>query len=120
MFTPPRVHLILAQSVAGALPFEKLCTKIDCSDKDTKVCPHSLVIDGKPIWRYTDFLDMFSQKHELLNPCLSHIAIGEQKGGLLGYLIFFAEKCGFHEEASNLMSGTACMNPVYLPQSEDL
>lgn len=115
MLKPPRIHLVLVpeKSLTKEFSFQELCTRTDCPDKGIKVCPHSLVVDGKPVWNFTDFLDAFSRKHELLSPCLTHITIGDKKDAPLGYLIFFAEKCGFHERASEIIKSTACFDPFY-------
>ncbi len=119
MPTPPRIHLVLAQNVAEKLPFQKLCIREDCPDKDVKACPHSLVINGKPVWKYADFFRIYhSRRQGLLNPWLSRAVIGDQKMGLPEYLIFFAEKCEFHKNASAFMK-TICFNPVYSSHVEN-
>ncbi|MDD5377201.1 MAG: hypothetical protein PHH16_03725 [Candidatus Gracilibacteria bacterium] len=110
----PRIHLILALNVAEKLPFRTWCSQKDCQKKKDKVCPQLLVINNTPVWKYADLLGFFSQKHEFLNPCLSHITIGEEEGRKLSeYLVFFAKEHAFHEEASKLIKGKACLEPKF-------
>ena len=125
-FKPPRIHLILAQNVAKELPFEKLYTKTNCPNEDSKVSPYLLVIDREPVLKYNDFIAVFQDKHNLLDPCVSHLILGsqetrEQGEGMLEYLVFFAKGVGekFHEEASEIIKKTACFTRISSLQKEE-
>ena len=113
----PRIHLVLEESVAEALPFQEICMRESCPNKGVKTCPKVLVVNKEPILNYKKFFSVFSGRNNLLNLCFSHLTFTEDKEDPLEYLVYFTEKCGFHEKASKIIQKTACFHPAYSPQN---
>lgn len=113
----PRFHMVLEKSVSENLSFQEVCTKKDCSNKSTKICPKILVLNNTPILDYKNLFSTLSEKQHFLDLILSRLIFVEKNdGGSLEYLIYFAEKRRFHEKAAEIIKKTACLNPVYSSQ----
>ena len=112
----PRFNFVLEKSIAEALPFKEICTLKGCPDRGIKVCPKVLAINGRPMLGYRDFLRVFLERKDLLDPSISHLTFPEEPGPL-EYLVYFAEKNGFRGNAAEIVGKTACFHPAYSPQN---
>lgn len=112
-----RFYFVLKEDVTEKLPFQKICTREDCPNKNIKICPRVLVIDEKPVLEYKKFFEEVSEKYHLFNPCFSHSTFiddkAEKKEIALEYLLYFTGRLGFRMDTSKLMEELACLNPVF-------